>query len=135
MIKGHSGSGSRSALQEGYLRLSESESPHLELSKESDRPYPLSYPPAAPVSGQYQMDIHSPDFMYPHDGSSPYHHQDSVLFNWYGIDLSSSTCVSPSNSTMMKQNSQYLEPDNPMSSDTLPKELEGEVDAYIRPLM
>jgi len=96
MIKGHSGSGSssRTAIQEDYLRLSEyrdsdnaypsgsstSESPHRELSEESDRGYP--YTPAAP-SGQYQMHVHSPDFMYPHDGWSPYHHQDCFFFNLY----------------------------------------------------
>ena len=34
---------------------------------------------------------------------------------------------------MMKQNSQYPELNDPMSSDTSPNE--GEVDAYIRPLM
>ena len=94
MIKGHSGSGSRSAVQEDYLRLSEyrdsdiaypsgsstSESPHRELSEESDRPYGLSLTPAAPLSGEYQMHIHSPDFMYPHDGWSPYHHLDPFSF-------------------------------------------------------
>lgn len=92
MIKGHSGSGSRSAVQEDYLRLSEfrdgelvypsgsstSESPHpRDLSEESDRPlaYPLSFVPATALRGHYDTHVHSPDFMsYPHDGWSPYHH-------------------------------------------------------------
>ena len=141
MIKGHSGSGSRSAIQEDYLRLSEyrdsdiaypsgsstSESPHRELSEESDRgAYPLSYAPAAL---QYQMHVHSPDFMYPHDGWSPYHHPDFFFFNWYGIDLRSSRCVSPSNSLMM-HNSQLFELDDPMSSDTFPNECKD--GSYIR---
>ena len=46
------------------------------------------------------------------------------FFNWYGIDLRSSRCVSPSNSMMMIQNSQYLELDDPMSSVTFPNECE-----------
>ena len=95
MIKGHSGSGSgtRSTIQEDYLRLSEyresdnaypsgsstSESPHRDLSEESDRAYP--YTPAAPLNGHYQMNVHSPDFMFPHDGWSPYHHPDTFFFN------------------------------------------------------
>ena len=90
MIKGHSGSGSRSAIQEDFLRLSEyrdsdiaygsgsssSDTPRRELSEESDRPsYPLSYVPATmPLRGHYE--VHSPDYMFPHDGWSPYHHQD-----------------------------------------------------------
>ena len=90
MIKGHSGSGARTTIQEDVLRLSEyresdnaypsgsstSESPHRDLSEESEHGYPFS--PAA-HSGQYQH-VHSPDFMYPHDGWSPYHHQDSFFF-------------------------------------------------------
>jgi len=96
MIKGHSGSGSRSVIQEDYLRLSEyrdsdnaypsgsssSESPHRELSEESDRGYPFT--PAAPIN-QYPMHVHSPEFNYPHphDGWSPYQHQDYFYFNSY----------------------------------------------------
>jgi hypothetical protein len=94
MIKGHSGSGSRSTVEENYLLLSEyrdsdiaypsgsstSESPHRELSEESDRAYPLTYAHAASLSNPYQMHIHSPDYMHPHDGWSPNHHQD-FFFN------------------------------------------------------
>jgi len=122
MIKGHSGSGSRSTVQEDYLRLSEyrdsdiaypsgsstSESPHRELSEESDRAFPLSFTPGVPLTGQYQMHVHSPDFLYPHD------------------DLRSSRCVSPSNSMMMMQNSHFPELDEPMSSDTFTIECEDD---------
>ncbi|KAF8813338.1 hypothetical protein BYT27DRAFT_7335008 [Phlegmacium glaucopus] len=113
MIKGHSGSGSRSAVQEDFLRLSDfrdsdiaypsgsstSESPHpRDLSEESDRPPYLSFPPTtATMRGQYDMHVHSPDYMYPHD------------------DLRSSRCVSPSNNMIM-QNSQFPEFDDHMSS-------------------
>ena len=97
MIKGHSGSGSRSVIQEDYLRLSEyrdsdnaypsgsssSESPHRELSEESDRGFPFT--PAVP-GNQYSMHhVHSPEYNYPHphDGWSPYPYQqqDSFYFN------------------------------------------------------
>ena len=89
MIKGHSGSGSRSTVQEDFLRLSDyrdtdlayasgsstSHSPQRELSEESDRPsYHLSYAPR----GHY--DMHSADYFLPHDGWSPYHHQDDFFF-------------------------------------------------------
>ena len=93
MIKGHSGSGSRSAVQDDFLRLSEyrdgdiaypsgsstSESPHRELSEESDRVYPLAFS-GAPSSGQYQHTYSPEVLMFPHDGWSPYHHQDSFTF-------------------------------------------------------
>ena len=89
MIKGHSGSGSRNTVQEDILRLSEyrdgdiaypsgsstSESPPPDLSEESD---PLShFPHPMGIRGPYE--IHSPDYMYPHDGWSPYHHPDFFL--------------------------------------------------------
>jgi len=103
MIKGHSGSVSRSAVPDDFLRLSDyrdadlvyasgsssSHSPPRELSEESDRPYPLSYAPR----GQY--DLHSLDYL-PHG------------------DLGSSRCVSPSN--MLMHHSQYPEFDDPMSA-------------------
>jgi hypothetical protein len=95
MIKGHSGSGSRSAVQEDFLRLSDyrdgdlvyasgsstSDSPHRELSEESDRPsyHHLSYAPVATGSrGQY--DMYPPDDFYPHAGWSPYDDQDTFFF-------------------------------------------------------
>jgi len=128
MIKGHSGSGSRSAVQEDFLRLSEyrdsdiaypsgsstSDSPHpRDLSEESDRPsYTLSFPPTtAALRGQYEMHLHSPDYMYPHD------------------DLRSSRCVSPSNSMM--QHSQFPELDDPMSVNTFTNECEDAYTMYI----
>jgi len=98
MIKGHSGSGSRSAVQDDILRLSEyrdsdiaypsgsstsAESPPpRDLSEESDRPaYTLSFPQTTTaLRVPYEMQ-HSFDYLYPHDGWSPYHQQDIFLFN------------------------------------------------------
>lgn len=89
MIKGHSGSGSRSAAQEDFLRLSDyrdsdnigypsgsssSESPARGVSEESDR---FSFPPA--IAPAALPGYHSPYNMYPHDGWSPYH-QENIFF-------------------------------------------------------
>lgn len=54
--------------------------PPRDLSEESDRPgYTLSFPPTtSALRGPYEM--HSLDYLYPHDGWSPYHHQDICLF-------------------------------------------------------
>jgi len=126
MIKGHAGSGSRSTIQEDYLRLSDyrdsdhvypsgsssSESPHRDLSEESDRQY--SYTAASHLTGHYQMHDHSPELLFPHD------------------DLRSSRCVSPSNSVIMMQNSQFFDQFvDPMSSDTYSNECEDGIYTFI----
>jgi len=111
MIKGHSGSGSRSAVQEDYLRLSEfresdiypsgsstSESPHpRDLSEESDRPnyHSLSFTPATATMRSH-YDMYSPDF-YPYD------------------DIRSSRCVSP-----FMQHNQFPELDDSVMNPVNP---------------